>query len=102
MKTRKLSNQLDFIAEAISFWTPRVDKYLYTGKNLWRVRDLAKRKITDLYLHIHKVKNQLDLELKGRARDIRIHRETQKEIKQYNEKYGEDSWYEDWENRKPI
>ena len=102
MKKKLMSNQLDWIAESIQYWTFKTQKGIYTEKNLWRIRDLAQKKLHDLYLHIHKVKNQLDMDLNKVNRNKRIHRETMNTIKEYDEIYGKDAWYKDYKNRKPI
>ena len=103
MKKREMSNQLEWIAEVIHYWVFKTQKGIYvTDKNLYRVRDLAQKKIAELYLHINRVKNQLDGDLNDDKKNKRFHREMVKEIKAYDKVYGKDSWYDDYEDRKPI
>lgn len=100
MKLRLLSNQLNWIAESLLYHTFKANKA--SNRNNWRVREYGQKKLDDLYFYIHRVKNAMDRDLEKRAMKIRIHRETMKEIEVYNAKYGEDSWYNDIENLKPI
>ena len=91
-----MSNQLEFIAQVLQKISGRWYTQIHTQNRKQGIKqDYYYDTMEQLFLAINKVKNQLDMNLNGKARDIRIHRQTKKEIEEYDKIHGKDAWYND-------
>lgn len=96
MKQRKMSNQLEFISQALQQISGRWFTQIHTQNKKQGIKqDYYYHTMNQLFLAIHKVKNQLDMNLDKKASKIRIYRETLKKIEEYDKIHGKDAWYKD-------